>query len=374
MKKNRRKLTMQTKFQPVLPFVYALLAVLCLSPVARATTYYVDCNSGNDGTPGTSQSAAWQTLAPVNAKQFAPGDSVLVITGCTWTGTLNAGGSGTNGNTITINEYGTGPMPHIEGGGATQAVLLSGQEYWDINNLDISNQASTAGTRRGVRVVATGVSHHIHLVGLNIHNISGQLGTDITSKNTGGIGFESTGGSGSSFDDILIEKCTIAHSHDVGLYLNPDSGTDPRAADWSQSKWDNEVIKGNQLNDIGKNAMVIRSSDAALIEHNVINGSSTRLHGNAIYTIGTLNALIQFNEVYNTTLTGYSGLEDCASDPDNNSAGTIIQYNYSHNNAGGVAHPHMIPAARNYSDSTILPYNINPNNVKQNIPLQRHPT
>src|SRR5260370_17777575 len=144
MKKNLRKLAMQTKFQLFITFVYALLAVLCLAPVARATTYYVDCNSGNDGNPGTSQSAAWQTLAPVNAKQFAPGDSVLFITGCTWTGTLNPGGSGTNGNTITINEYGTGPMPHIEGGGATQAVLLSGQEYWAINNLDISNQPSTA--------------------------------------------------------------------------------------------------------------------------------------------------------------------------------------------------------------------------------------
>jgi len=306
---------------------------------------------------------AWKTLAPVNAKQFAPGDSISFIAGCTWTGTLHPGGSGTNGSTITIDEYGTGAMPHIEGGGATQAVLLSGQQYWDINNLEVSNMASTSGTRRGVRVIATSVAHHIHLVGLNVHNISGQLGTDATSKATGGIGFESTGGSGSSFDDILIENCTIAHADDVGIYLSADSGTAPRSANWAQAKWNNVVIRGNHLNDIGKNAIIIRSSDAALVENNVINGSSTRLHGNAIYTIGTLNVVMQFNEVYNTALTGFSGLEDTAFDPDNDSVGTVIQYNYSHNNAGGMANPNMIPGAGNYSDGTIIRYNISQNDV-----------
>ena len=344
-------------------FVYALLAVLCLSPLAGATSYFVDCNGGNDGTPGTSQSTAWKTLAPVNAKTFAAGDSISFIAGCTWTGTLHPGGSGAIGNTITIDKYGTGALPSINGGGATEAVLLSGQQYWDINNLDVSNMAGTAGTRRGVLVIATSVAHHIHLVGLNVHNISGELGTTATEKNTGGIGFESTGGAGSSFDDVLIENCTISHADDVGLYLSADSGTAPRSGNWAQAKWNNVVIQGNHLNDIGKNAMVIRASDAAMIQNNVINGSSTRLHGNAIYTIGTLNVVMQFNEVYNTALTGFTGLEDTAFDPDNNSVGTIIQYNYSHNNAGGLANPNMIPGAGNYSDGTIIRYNISQDDV-----------
>ena len=348
-------------------FVCALLTALCLPALAGATTYYVDCNGGNDGNAGTSPTAAWKTLSPVNAKQFAPGDSLLLISGCTWTGTLQPRGSGTNGSTITIDQYGTGAMPHVEGGGATEAVLLSGQEYWDINNLEVSNQAATAGTRRGVRVIATGVSHHIHLSGLNVHNVSGQLGTDATSKNTGGIGFESTGGAGASFDDILIENCTIAHADDVGLYLSADSGTAPRSANWAQAKWNNVVIQGNHLNDIGKNAIIVRSSDAPMIQNNVINGSSTRLHGNAIFTIGTLNAVMQFNEVYSTALTGYAGLEDAAFDPDNDSVGTLIQYNYSHNNAGGMANPNMIPGAGNYTDGTIIRYNISQDDVHQII-------
>src|SRR5260370_29152271 len=95
--------------------------------------------------------------------------------------------------------------------------------------------------------------------------------------------------------------------------------------------------------------MVVRVSDTPLIENNVINGSSTRLHGNAIYTISTLNAVIQFNEVYNTALTGYSGLEDCAFDPDNNSVGTLIQHNYSHNNACAVATTHIVSSSGSFS-------------------------
>jgi hypothetical protein len=349
-------------------FAYTLLTVLCLSPLAHAATYYVDCNAGNDGNAGTSSSAAWKTLTPVNAKVFAPGDSLLLIMGCTWTGTLQPGGSGANGNTITINEYGTpSTMPHIEGGGATEAVLLSGQQYWDINNLEVSNQTSTPGLQRGVRVIATGVSNHIHLIGLNVHNVDGQLGADAASKNTGGIGFESSGGAGASFDDILIQNCTVNDTDDSGIYLDADSGTAPESSNWAQAKWNNVVIEGNQISDIGKNAVIVRSSDTPIIQNNVINGSSTRLHGNAIYTIGTLNAVIQFNEIYNTALTGYAGLEDAAIDPDNDSNGTLVQYNYSHNNAGGMANPNMIPGAGNYCDGTIIRYNISQDDVNQII-------
>ena len=102
---------------------YTLLTVLCLPSLAHATTCCFDCNGGNDGNAATTPSAAWKTSPSVNAKQFAPGDSLLFITECTWTGTLHPGSSGTNGITITINQADTGSMPHIGGGGTTEAVL-----------------------------------------------------------------------------------------------------------------------------------------------------------------------------------------------------------------------------------------------------------
>jgi Malectin domain/Fibronectin type III domain len=358
-------------FNRTLRICLCLLAVLIFPALLSAATYYVDCNHGNNGNAGTSPTSAWQTLAPVNAKTFSPGDFILLFPGCTFTGVLSPGGSGSaSGGVITIDQYGTGALPRIDGGGIAATVKLSGQSYWDINNLEITN-GGAAGNRQGVLVVATGLSTHIHLVGLFIHDVSGTLGADNGSKATGGIGFESNGGNTARFDDILVENCTVGSAsdevNDVGLFTTADSGTAPRSSSFAQAAWTNVVIQNNHFNNIGKNTIIVRSSNAPLMQYNVINGSSSRLHGNAIFTIGTLNAVIQYNEVYNTALTGYSGLEDAAFDPDNDSVGTLVQYNYTHNNAGGMANPNLIPGGGNYSDGTIIRYNISQSDVHQII-------
>src|SRR5260370_16337143 len=170
----------------------------------------------------------------------------------------------------------------------------------------------------------------------------------------------SRGGAGARFDDIVVENRPVTHVGDLGLFTPADSGTQPRAGNFAQAAWTNVVIRGNQLNNIGKNKIIVRSANAPLIESNVINGSSTRLHGNAIFTIGTLNAVMQFNEVYGTA-PNFTGLEGAAFDPDGDSQGTLVQYNYSHNNGGGPAKPNEIPGG--LSPRPIIPYNISPNDV-----------
>jgi Malectin domain len=350
-----------------------LLAVLILPSLLSATTYYVDCNHGSNGNAGTSPSSAWQTLAPVNAKTFSPGDFILLFAGCEWTGVLSPGGSGSaSGGVITIDQYGTGALPRIDGGGIAATVALTGQEYWDVNNLEITNGGS-AGNRQGVLVNnnGAGVANHIHLVGLFIHDIAGELGSTVGDKSTGGIGFETTNGTG-SFNDILIQNCTIGSTsdiiNDVGIWMSAASGTAPRSSNWASTQWTDVVVQGNYVTNTGKNAIIVRSSNAPLIQYNVVNGSSTRTHGNAIFTIGTLNAAIQYNEVYNTSPNSgsYGGLEDSAFDPDNDSVDTLVQYNYSHNNPGGLANPNFIPGAGNYSDGTIIRYNISQGDGNEN--------
>src|SRR5260370_18496968 len=140
-----------------------------------------------------------------------------------------------------------------------------------------------------------------------------------------------TGGAGARFDVIFVENCPVTHVDDVGLYTTADSGTQPRAGNFAQAAWTNVIIRGNHFTNIGKNTIIVRSANAPLIESNVINGSSTRLHGNAIFTIGTLNAVMQFNEVYGTA-PNFTGLEGASFDPDGDSQGTRVQYNYTHNN------------------------------------------
>lgn len=90
--------------------------VLCLGcGVASATTYYVSSSSGNDGNAGTSVSAAWQTLAHVNAQTYQPGDSILFKRGDVWNESLVPPSSGTSGNPIAFDAYGAGAPPNFTG-------------------------------------------------------------------------------------------------------------------------------------------------------------------------------------------------------------------------------------------------------------------
>jgi hypothetical protein len=90
-----------------------LLFILCR--VAPATTYYVSSSSGNDGNTGTSPSAAWATLAQVNAQTFQPGDSILFKRGDVWNASLVPPSSGTQGNPISFDAYGAGAPPNFTG-------------------------------------------------------------------------------------------------------------------------------------------------------------------------------------------------------------------------------------------------------------------
>jgi hypothetical protein len=151
---------MKTKTVPSL-FALACRIVLlfaCMCGTLSATIYYVDSAGGSDANNGTSTSTPWQTLAKVNATTFAAGDQILFKAGSSWTGTtkLNPKGSGTAGNPIKIDLYGTGAKPIINAGTATGngAVYLSNQQYWEISNLEIINNSTSDGDRRGVHMPA----------------------------------------------------------------------------------------------------------------------------------------------------------------------------------------------------------------------------
>jgi parallel beta-helix repeat protein len=80
-----------------------------------ATTYYVDASAGRDTNSGTSQSAAWQSVAKVNSAKFSPGDQILFKRGEVWRDELDFPSSGRSGEPILIGAYGTGAAPVISG-------------------------------------------------------------------------------------------------------------------------------------------------------------------------------------------------------------------------------------------------------------------
>lgn len=92
-----------------------IIMALGLSGVSSATTYYVSSSTGSDANVGTSAANAWQTIAKVNGQTFQPGDSILFKRGDVWNESLVPPSSGSSGNPISFDAYGTGPAPNFTG-------------------------------------------------------------------------------------------------------------------------------------------------------------------------------------------------------------------------------------------------------------------
>lgn len=114
----------------------------------QGTTYYVDSEGGDDGNTGISDSTAWKTITKLNDVTFMPGDNILLKAGSVWNNQyLELKGSGTSASAIVIDKYGDGSKPVINGNGdgvtvdgSYKAVIaLYNQQYWEINNLEITN-------------------------------------------------------------------------------------------------------------------------------------------------------------------------------------------------------------------------------------------
>jgi hypothetical protein len=333
----------------------------------HGTTYYADAAAGKDTNAGMAVNVPWQTLAKINATVFQPGDSILLKSGSVWQGQLSPLGSGVPERVITMGSYGAGAKPRIDGGGIVAAVLLKNQEYWEIENLEVTNDAPEPAARRGVLILGDDAGrtlHHIHLRNLEVHHVRGMLGTEAAARTTGGIAFEIRGrAQPGRFDDIMVEKCSVTHVDNCGLFTWTDFRVHPRDPRWMELAFTNVTIRQNTLVDIGKNAVVIRSTRSPLIERNLVTSAAARLHGNAIYVFGCKDAIVQHNEVYGTK---FDKVEGAAFDSDYNSEGTIIQYNYSHDNEGGLVNlcnnPQSVPPS-GFNDGTIVRYNISQNDV-----------
>ncbi|MCL6456681.1 MAG: carbohydrate binding domain-containing protein [Gorillibacterium sp.] len=330
----------------------AAVFVAAPSPAqAAGATYYIDALGGNDANPGTAQATAWKTLEKVNRTVFQPGDSILFKTNGVWIGTLSPQGSGSSGNPIKIDQYGQGNKPLIAGGGVAAAVYFSNQEQWEVRNLEITNDAQTPAPRKGIHVAGSSggfanprVYQHFVFENLTIHNVKGDSSNDYA--HNGGIIVW-----GTDWDfhvsDIVIKNNTIYAVDSVGIYLNGANRT------YSSGL----KVLNNVIYDVGADGAFILNTTDGLIEHNVVYNTHVRAGGYHVplWVWGSKDAVIQYNEVYNTA----PGGDAMAFDSDYNSTGTIIQYNYSHHNAGGfVLTVNDGTNSSNFNNNTTIRYNI----------------
>lgn len=310
---------------------------LAMATAALATTYYVDSRDGNDSNRGDSADSPWRSLDRVNEFTFRPGDRLLFRNGGVWKGQLWPKGSGEEGAPIVVGCYGEGgkrPLIACEGR-AFEAVRLYNQEWWEISDLEVTNfSAEGRAPRAGVRVLAedSGRVSHIYLRGLEVHDVNGAFheGRD-GGKCNAGILFDVVGSRTPTwYDDVLIEGCHIYRCDRSGIKTWSDWHR------WVKQGWapsTRVVVRGNVLDDIGGDGIVVGIAAAPLIEHNVASRCNARAgdYNVAIWVWETDDAVIQFNEAYLTRTTK----DGQGFDIDGLTKRTIVQYNYSHDNEGG---------------------------------------
>lgn len=330
---------------------------------ALNTTYYVDASGGADGNAGTSEAAAWKTLAKVNAMTFSQGDKILLRRGGVWVEQLKPKGSGVSGNPITIGAYGDGPRPivdgrNVPGGGAGgAAVHLQNVSYWTVTGLEVTNDDGTHNVgspsalgknRSGIMVYNnSGTGKHGIIIRDNyVRDVNGCFDcSGANAQTNGGIAvvadtLNGLSNGASSFDGVQILDNIVERVGRVGIVFNDNSTGFLFYFVAQNALSKNVTIAGNRLKDIDSDGIILNGSVNNLIERNVIDTAglvtvqgSTQPGTVGMFISKTINSVMQFNEVSGVR---FNVVDGQAYDVDLLTSNSIVQYNYSHDNEGGA--------------------------------------
>ncbi|MFF2045148.1 right-handed parallel beta-helix repeat-containing protein [Kitasatospora sp. NPDC058170] len=341
---------------------------------AAATVRYVDCSAAGSG-DGTAASP-YTSLAPVNALTLAPGDQVLFRRGTTCTGELAPKGGGSTGSPVVVGAYGAGTArPVIDAAGAANAVLLRNISQITVQDLELTAPGDNTQRRRGVYVYASdaGTVSGITLQRLSVHDVRGLMPSTVSpyyhgngkyADATGAIVVEAAGTAvPTAFAGMRILDNEIRSVDRQGIYTWSNWCRRPELATFWNSlctaNWQPStglVIRGNRLDDVGGDGIVVKGSTGALVERNRLTGFNVRSGSpNAgMWTANSDDTVFQFND----TSGGRTTSDGMAYDVDHSTRGTVFQYNLSHDNEGGFFL--LCPYDRPTADFTIR-YNISVN-------------
>ncbi|GAB2564257.1 hypothetical protein [Gracilibacillus alcaliphilus] len=139
-------------------------------------TFYKNDREGDDCFDGLSVERPWKTISRVNESTFLPGDRILFRSGGQWQGMLCPSGSGKQGQSIVVDQYGEGEKPLIAGNGAEAAVKLDSVSYWTIQHISVTNYAAERALRNGIAVYGKegAVTAGIHIKNCEVSDVTGE--------------------------------------------------------------------------------------------------------------------------------------------------------------------------------------------------------
>ncbi|MBC8081369.1 MAG: right-handed parallel beta-helix repeat-containing protein, partial [Gorillibacterium sp.] len=325
-----------------------------IKPTLSAGIYYVDPNDGRDNYSGTSQSQAWQTLGKVSGYTLSPGTQILLKRGATYSGSFSPAGSGINGNPLKLSAYGTGNRPIIQAGtGVFSAIQLYNQEYWIIENVEISG-----GKLAGIYIWGnqrTVILDYFRITNVYVHDVGDN--TAYQGKDIGGIIF-TTYAHDNQFKDVIIDGATVVRSKRwSGIFIKGSHATYTRS--------DGIIVRNSRVEDTFADGIALFSTSNSIAENNVVikaGGYPNDVNGNAngIWCWNSVNCKVQFNEVSETNS---STIDGGSFDIDWNNQDSVVQYNYGHDSHGyGVA---VMGAEKFVTSNAIVRYNIFSNNGRE---------
>lgn len=311
---------------------------LAAAPGAR---HYLDCSATATG--DGSARRPWTTLAEANAHPYGPGDLLLLKRGATCVGTLQPQGAGSAAHPFTIADYGDAPgRAVVDGHGAHDAVLLADTQHLRLTRLEITNAAAPGTERNGVRLRLSdhGAARDITLDHLFVHDVRGGDHKTLTGSSAVHVAVEGTTVP-SWYDGLSIHHNVIRDVDREGIYFKSrfskrelvGGQQDPVAYPGAWTPSLNVRIHHNTLTSLAGDGIKIDTTSGARIDHNRLDGFQLRSQAaNAgIWTFNTDDTVVEHNEV-----SGGGNTKDGMSfDADGASRGTVFQYNYSHDNAGG---------------------------------------
>lgn len=292
-------------------------------------THYVDCSAKTAGN-GT-DTRPWNSLAEANSRMLGPGDKLLLRRGTACHGTLSPRGSGSSSAAITVDAYGTGPMPIVNGGHNEEVVKLFNQQYWEIRDLEI-----VGGDRYGVFVSgdqANSTLNHIHLLNLNVHGA-----THVSTKRSdSGEVVISTTGLHEVLNNVTVDGVT---AHDTtaseGIMVSAGGAWTGNAGAPQSLGTDVTVQNSTAYNVYGDGIMIAEVNNGRLL-NNVVYRSGLCPHctgstPNGLWEWYCHSCIVEHNESYENR--SWAKTDGGDFDIDYYDDRNVVQYNYGHDSAG----------------------------------------
>jgi hypothetical protein len=343
-----------------------------------STTFFIS-PSGSDSNAANDPSHPWQTIAKLDATTFQAGDQILFQTAQTFGGNLTFGtdDKGTSAAPVIVNTYlydpttgtvtiGTGKA--TINAGNNNGILATNTAGLDINNLNVIGAGQAANTFNGIQF-NNNLSGNVQLPYVHIDSVSvsgfGKFGITVGGSN-GKSGFSDIRISNSvSFNNVVggIETHGV-FSSTATTYANSNVTVDhctvhdnPGYAGASNHTGDGIVIS-----DVNNS-----NFPTAAIQRNVAynNGAQNTHVGGpvGIWSWDSNAVSIQYNESYNNQTN--STADGGGFDLDGGDTNCVLQYNYSHGNAGAGYGLFQFKGARPWGNNTVR-YNVSENDGRKN--------